>query len=72
MRGQRFDASSTPAERAARVIYLNRCGYNGLYRVNSDGQFNVPFGSYAKPKICDVPRLRAASRALSGRRARLW
>jgi DNA adenine methylase len=52
------------AARAARVIYLNRCGYNGLYRVNSDGRFNVPFGSYAKPKICDAPRLRAASRAL--------
>jgi DNA adenine methylase len=54
----------TPAARAARVIYLNRCGYNGLYRVNSDGQFNVPFGRYARPNICDVPRLEAASRAL--------
>jgi DNA adenine methylase len=52
------------AARAARVIYLNRCGYNGLYRVNSEGRFNVPFGSYRKPNICDVPRLQAASRAL--------
>jgi DNA adenine methylase len=54
----------TDAARAARVIYLNRCGYNGLYRVNSAGKFNVPFGRYLRPKICDVPRLRAAARAL--------
>jgi DNA adenine methylase len=52
-------------ERAARVIYLNRCGFNGLYRVNSDGRFNVPFGRYRRPKICDEPRLRAAARALA-------
>jgi DNA adenine methylase len=56
----------TPAERAARLIYLNRCGFNGLYRVNSKGQFNVPFGRYTRPKICDEPRLRAASRVLAG------
>jgi DNA adenine methylase len=54
------------AARAARVIYLNRCGYNGLYRVNSDGRFNVPFGRYLRPNICDVPRLETASRALQG------
>lgn len=54
------------AARAARVIYLNRCGYNGLYRVNSSGQFNVPFGRYVRPTICDPERLRAASRALAG------
>ncbi len=53
-------------ERAARVIYLNRCGFNGLYRVNSKGQFNVPFGRYTRPKICDEPRLHAAARALAG------
>jgi DNA adenine methylase len=51
-------------ERAARVIYLNRCGYNGLYRVNSKGRFNVPFGRYKRPVICDVDKLRAASAAL--------
>jgi DNA adenine methylase len=52
------------AQRAARLIYLNRCGYNGLYRVNSKGRFNVPFGRYKNPVICDVPRLRAAHAAL--------
>jgi DNA adenine methylase len=52
------------AERAARIIYLNKTGYNGLYRVNSKGQFNVPFGRYKNPKFCDPENLRVASRAL--------
>lgn len=55
----------SPSARAARVIYLNRCGFNGLYRVNSRGQFNVPFGRYSNPVICDENRLRAASVALA-------
>lgn len=50
--------------RAARLLYLNRTCYNGLYRVNKQGQFNVPFGRYTNPIICDVERLRAASYAL--------
>jgi DNA adenine methylase len=53
-----------PVERAARLVYLNRCGYNGLYRVNSSGRFNVPFGRYRNPVICDEAKLRAASSAL--------
>ncbi len=53
-------------KRAARIIYLNKTGYNGLYRVNSSGQFNVPFGRYVNPKICDERRLRAAAEALRG------
>jgi DNA adenine methylase len=60
----RDTAKLSPTARAARLIYLNRCGYNGLYRVNSSGQFNVPFGRYSHPVICDEPRLRAASAAL--------
>jgi DNA adenine methylase len=64
-RVRRRDPSKlSPTARAARLIYLNRCGYNGLYRVNSSGQFNVPFGRYRRPVICDVDRLRAASAAL--------
>lgn len=54
------------AKRAARMIYLNRTGYNGLYRVNRSGRFNVPFGRYSRPNICDEARIRAASRALQG------
>jgi DNA adenine methylase len=62
----RAKVPTSPVERAARLIYLNRCGYNGLYRVNSKGEFNVPFGRYRRPVICDVGKLRAASAALQG------
>lgn len=51
---------------AARTIYLNRTCYNGLYRVNQKGEFNVPFGRYKNPRICQVETLRAASEALQG------
>ncbi|HYP76289.1 MAG TPA: DNA adenine methylase [Polyangiaceae bacterium] len=54
------------AARAARLIYLNRTGYNGLYRVNSSGEFNVPYGSYKNPRVLDPPRLKAAAHALQG------
>jgi len=40
-------------EKAALFIYLNKCGYNGMYRENSNGQFNIPFGKMNNPKICD-------------------
>lgn len=52
-------------ERAARLIYLNRAGYNGLYRVNRTGQFNVPFGRHRRPRICDPARLKAVAAALA-------
>lgn len=56
----------TLVERAARTIYLNKTGFNGLYRVNSAGRFNVPFGRYTNPTFCDPDNLRACSRALRG------
>lgn len=60
----RASAPRKAARRAARMIYLNRTGYNGLYRVNRSGRFNVPFGRYVAPNICDEARLRSVSRAL--------
>jgi len=53
-----------PTTRAARTVYLNRTCYNGLYRVNSNGRFNTPFGKYVDPKICDESNLRACSNIL--------
>ena len=59
------DPATLPAaERAARIIYLNRTCYNGLYRVNRSGKFNVPFGKYKYPTILDEPLLRTVSRCL--------
>ncbi len=53
-----------PVERAARLIFLNKTGYNGLYRVNSRGRFNVPYGRTASANICDAPTLRRISKQL--------
>jgi DNA adenine methylase len=53
-----------PVERAARFIYLNRTCYNGLYRVNRRGRFNVPIGRYDRPRIVDRENLLAVGTAL--------
>ena len=58
------DMSATA--RAARFMYLNRCGFNGLYRVNKAGRFNVPFGAYVNPTICDAENLHLCSHHLQG------
>ncbi len=55
---------SIPAERAARFIFLNRTCYNGLFRVNASGGFNVPHGRYKNPRIHDRTLLAECSRAL--------
>jgi len=57
-------AELSDIEKASRSIFLNKTGYNGLYRVNSKGLFNVPFGRHKNPKICDETNLRNVSQAL--------
>ena len=49
---------------AAMLIYLNRTGFNGLFRLNSQGGFNVPIGRYKNPQICDTDNLKAVATAL--------
>jgi len=51
-------------QRASRIIYLNKTCYNGLYRVNSSGEFNSPFGKYKNPNIVNEPTLKAVSEYL--------
>jgi DNA adenine methylase len=58
-------------EAAARFIALNKTCYNGLYRVNRSGTFNVPIGRYKNPTICDKNQLRSASAALKHSDARI-
>ena len=63
-----------PADRvesAARLIFLNKTCYNGLFRVNSKGEFNVPFGRYKNPKILNPDGIRAVSHVLQYTKAEL-
>lgn len=59
-------ASLSPLARAAHFVYLNKTCFNGLHRVNKSGGFNVPWGKYENPTICDADNLRACSAALQG------
>jgi DNA adenine methylase len=58
------EGSLSPVEDASLLLYLNKTGYNGLYRVNSRGLFNVPFGTYRNPTIVPIDDIYAASEAL--------
>jgi len=59
-------ANRSSVERAARFIYLNKTCFNGLYRVNQSGFFNVPMGRYKRPNICDAELLLKVSEVLQG------
>lgn len=65
MRERDIDGEPDP-EVAAWFIFLNKMGFNGLYRVNSKNRFNVPFGDNRNAQICDEENLRACHRALAG------
>ncbi len=58
-------ATLEPVERAARFVFLNRTCFNGLWRVNRQGQFNVPFGRHTNPNVCPTDRILRASEALA-------
>ncbi len=61
----RFNSGGlTPVEDAALLLYLNKTGYNGLYRVNSRGEFNVPFGTYRNPTVANDAEIKEASELL--------
>ena len=63
--GHGIESGRYTADLAAMLVYLNRTGFNGLFRLNSKGQFNVPLGRYSNPRICDTDNLRHVAAVLS-------
>jgi DNA adenine methylase len=68
---QRASTREYTPQLAAMLIFLNRTGFNGLFRLNSRGGFNVPHGRYANPSICDEDNITAVSAALERSRTRV-
>lgn len=64
-------AHDYPASLAAMLIYLNRTGYNGLFRLNAQGRYNVPVGRYDRPRIADAPLLNAVADVLAAPRVKV-
>ena len=64
LRASPSNGKGYPPHLAAMLLYLNRTGFNGLFRLNSRGRFNVPIGRYSNPTICDAANLRAVSAVL--------
>lgn len=62
----KFNITKDPLELASLFIYLNKTGFNGLYRVNSKNEFNVPIGSYKNPKIYDPEVILNSNKVLNG------
>ena len=58
-------SSLSDVQKAARILYLNKTCYNGLFRVNNAGEFNSPFGNYRNPNIVNAPTLRAVNSYLN-------
>ena len=65
--GHGIESGRYTAELAAMLVYLNRTGFNGLFRLNSKGIFNVPLGRYSNPRICDTENLRNVAAVLSAK-----
>ena len=64
-RDQSVYQSMSKVDRASRLLYLNKTCFNGLFRVNSSGEFNSPFGHYKNPNIVNEPVLRAVNKYLT-------